>query len=182
MGWTGTRYYGEDTAKNRQIKITDIIETEWGRTDRRYQVIKSCMKGKTYYAAVKHPDGNIFGLVVLTTMNDGWLDYKEICEEQGPCECDCPESILSLLSDTSDPEALGWRKRCREYTVLKKEYEKIKNTEGSKIEVALRDGSSRILWRKKVCGHNPYWFDGEYRYRESTVRYLTNGYINYKAV
>ncbi len=31
----------------------------------------------------------------------------------GPCECDCPEQILNLLTPTTQEYALQWRVRCR---------------------------------------------------------------------
>ncbi len=32
----------------------------------------------------------------------------------GPCEADCPQSILDLLTPTDRPYAVKWRARCRE--------------------------------------------------------------------
>jgi hypothetical protein len=34
-------------------------------------------------------------------------------ESMGPCECDCPEHILDLLTPTDREWALRWRARCR---------------------------------------------------------------------
>ena len=34
-------------------------------------------------------------------------------ENMGPCEADCPASILDLLSPTDNKHALDWRERCR---------------------------------------------------------------------
>jgi hypothetical protein len=31
----------------------------------------------------------------------------------GPCESDCPEDILDLLTPTDRPYAIAWRARCR---------------------------------------------------------------------
>lgn len=35
-------------------------------------------------------------------------------EGMGPCEADCPEAILDLLTPTDRPYAVKWRARCRE--------------------------------------------------------------------
>ena len=40
--------------------------------------------------------------------------YKDMDESMGPFECDCPERILDLLTDTDYESAGRWRKRCRE--------------------------------------------------------------------
>ena len=39
--------------------------------------------------------------------------YKDMDETVGPCECDCPESILDLLTPTEFEYAIEWRKKCR---------------------------------------------------------------------
>lgn len=36
-----------------------------------------------------------------------------LSENMGPCEADCPASILDLLTPTEHRHALDWRERCR---------------------------------------------------------------------
>src|SRR3546814_15017544 len=45
--------------------------------------------------------------------------YKDMSENMGPCEADCPAAILELLSPTDHEYALDWRARCRANLVLR---------------------------------------------------------------
>ena len=38
--------------------------------------------------------------------------YKDMSEDMGPYESECPVSIIKLLSPTDHEYALAWRKRC----------------------------------------------------------------------
>lgn len=39
--------------------------------------------------------------------------YKDMDESMGPCQCDCPERILKLLTETKNEYAMSWREMCR---------------------------------------------------------------------
>ena len=99
-----------------------------------YEVLDAAQqRGKPVYLAVRHPEGYVFGCVVLVHYNRS--DYfnfwhKEIDESSGPCEDECPERILKLLSPLDEiygPPFIGpmkqyqsapgqhareWRARC----------------------------------------------------------------------
>jgi hypothetical protein len=84
-----------------------------------YKVLKSALCGmRTYYAAVKnHKDGSIFAVVCLVRYNkraaDGYIfGYKDMDETMGPCEAECPQAILELLTATDSEYAVQWRVRC----------------------------------------------------------------------
>ncbi len=82
-----------------------------------YEVIKDAVVGSTWYAALKDKEtGEVHAAVVLTHIDRNEycnFGFKWMSETSEPVECDCPESILSLLSPTDDETALQWRERCR---------------------------------------------------------------------
>jgi hypothetical protein len=89
----------------------------------------SCLRNQTYYAAVEKYDRAgkricVFGVVCLVRYNkrasDGMVfGYKSISEDMGPCESECPTSILDLLTETEYEYAIEWRKRCRDAAKLR---------------------------------------------------------------
>lgn len=123
MGWTGihAEHHKKDGTVDRKAELDHELFGMEG--DGGHKLLKSSMVGNTYYAAVKHPDGHVYGLVVLTSVDSSqWFDfhYKDMTENMGPFEAKCPASILKLLSPTEDENALDWRKRCREHTEARK--------------------------------------------------------------
>jgi hypothetical protein len=95
------------------------------------KVLRSALVGmRTYYAAVEHihtttGDRDIWALICLVKYNprdrEGYIfGYKDMEETMGPCECECPESILDLLPPPNHPYAKEWRARCRENAVARR--------------------------------------------------------------
>ncbi|KHL24204.1 hypothetical protein PK98_14490 [Croceibacterium mercuriale] len=86
------------------------------------RVLKSVWSGKTYYAAVESYTGagevlEVTAIVCLVRWNpnaaDGFIfGYKDMSESMGPCEAECPASVLALLSSSDNPYKLNWRNRC----------------------------------------------------------------------
>jgi len=101
----------------------------YNREGHRSKVLRSAMSGKrTYYAAVEHtrPDDTrvVFAAVCLVRYNlrdrEGYIfGYKDMDESVGPCESDCPQAILDLLTPTDSAFALEWRARCRANAALR---------------------------------------------------------------
>jgi hypothetical protein len=95
------------------INLKKILRAE---VPKDYEVIKDVVVGSTWYAALNHKEtGEVHAVVVLTHINRNEycnFGYKWIDETCGPLECNCPESILSLLSPNDDENALQWRERC----------------------------------------------------------------------
>ena len=185
MGWTGIRNtIAVDSSKARRDLVDHEIETSWGG----YRVIKSAMKGSTYYGAIQHPSGNVFGLVVLTSIAGNEFMYKEMDESMGPYSYDCPACILKALDPTNDETSNTWRERCMERNNRTQLWKQVKETPGVHIRVTAQglqyteDGTELILYRRKIPGHNPYWTSGYYRYPEKTVENLTRGYTDYQIV
>lgn len=82
----------------------------------------SCPGNRTYYAAAQETvdgvGGDVFAVVCLVRWNPRSRDghqfgYKDMTENSGPCEDDCPATILDLLSPTDHEHAIDWRARCR---------------------------------------------------------------------
>lgn len=75
------------------------------------------------YGAVEHvhPDGTreVFAVVILMQFCRSeyfGFGYKDMDETMGPCEAECPQRILDLLTDhLASDSASDWRRRCREY-------------------------------------------------------------------
>lgn len=81
----------------------------------------------TAYAAVRRTDDEgsyVFGVVFLLKYSNDYYNfgYKDMDECMGPCESECPERILNLLtpleespgSERGKEWARAWRERCRE--------------------------------------------------------------------
>lgn len=93
-----------------------------GGVDYSYRVVGSAVVGTTaYYAAVEDIRGGqpATGSAVVCLIHwnpraaNGYVfAYKDMDENMGPCEDDCPAWILILLEPTDNIHALDWRARC----------------------------------------------------------------------
>jgi len=74
------------------------------------------------YAAYQIPSGKVIGLVILYKYypKDREVVHKEVSEDMGPVESECPNNILDMLSETDSEWALEWRARCREFNAKPK--------------------------------------------------------------
>jgi len=119
MGWVfyDSHYY----KSNGKVDRKKEIDSKFNEND---TVVKSAMVGSTYYAAIKNTNTNeVFAYIALTSQDDrhGFnFGYKDMDETCGPYESKCPNSILKLLSPTTNEWALQWREKCREYHIQKK--------------------------------------------------------------
>ena len=95
------------------------------RRDAISNVLRSALVGmRVYYAAVEQlriaagerEVGAVICLVRYSPRDrEGYIfGYKDMCESMGPNACDCPKSILDLLTPTDSQLALQWRARCRD--------------------------------------------------------------------
>ena len=121
MGWDyeHAQYYDKRGNVDRK-RILDERYT-WEDNNAINAVIKSSMKGSTYYAAVKRIEKStgkikIWGLVCLTHIDmKEYFNFgcKPISEDMAPYERECPKSILDLLTPTDSKLANEWRDDCR---------------------------------------------------------------------
>lgn len=157
-----------------------------------YEILKSTMVGSTHYAALRQvkkckldSDGHaikdetgkyiledipvfdqfVFASITLTSvdMNDYYnFSYKDMDETEGPCECDCPKSILDLLSPTPSKFANEWRDRCYKRIEQKKQAKSLASLPiGTRIRFTDDRGNSHILLRSEPCYQfkKPFWYD-----------------------
>ena len=170
MGWTGVPGY----------RVTDKREYCRNLWNKDYvTIIKDCMVGTTYYAAARKiaktgydENGNytrlplteseqyVFAIVVKTDTYKGEFLYKEMDETVGPCERNCPVSILKLLTATDDKIAVEWRKACWENARTPK-LSSVKI--GQKIKAKLFNGKEVVLLKHEPAYQfkRPFWFSEE---------------------
>lgn len=123
MGWTTThRPYG----KTNKEFFTDLFNYDKPEEKRSGTVLRYWGTYTTAYMAyeIKYPnketgaiEREVVALVVLIrnypNAQDGYdLGYKEMDESCGPCERECPKTILEMLTPTTHEYAIGWRKDC----------------------------------------------------------------------
>ena len=169
MGWTfyDSFYYKPNGEVDRKAEIDNGF-------DAGYTVLKSSMVGSTYYAAIKKDKtGEVFAYIALTSSDKkrGYnFGYKSMDETCGPVECQCPQSILKLLTPTDSEWANQWRERCRMYHQHKKSPTAFSNLPiGTVIEWTVPDeyysigkkGDTFILVKHKTNGKKAYWFNKE---------------------
>lgn len=124
MGWTFI-------SKPDNIKqfFTEMFEDDGDKI--KYKVLDAKIVSlRTLYMAIEktYPeskDRDVFGLVVLLDMTSARKEYhnfgyKIIDENACPYYFKCPKSILDLLTETQNENALKWRERCREYAMMTK--------------------------------------------------------------
>ena len=119
MGWLYMHSLGGPSGPRQYLDAQFTIE----RGARRNRVLRSTLvRMRTYYAALEiiHEDGRreVTALVCLVRYNPrdrgGYIfGFKDQDEGMGPCESECPASILDLLTPTDRPYAIAWRERCR---------------------------------------------------------------------
>ena len=160
MGWTS---YHATHYKKGNIDRKGECDAYWeeGLNRGHFEVVRSSMKGRVYYAAVKPlkkcigknekgeyqytdiplSEQKIFGVVFLTSTDskDYYnFSYKDMDETVGPCYYDCPKSILDILSPTDSEYAIKWREKCYEQIEKNKNPDALNNLpEDTIIEVIM---------------------------------------------
>ncbi|MCM1218800.1 MAG: hypothetical protein NC548_30315 [Lachnospiraceae bacterium] len=178
MGWTGTiatRY--KKGIIDRKAECDGYFME--GLNAGHYEVLKSTMRGSVYYAAVQNKtryvgrdeknkpvyepieNGAVWAAVFLTSVEGPWFYYKDMSEDMGPCECDCPTSILNLLSETDSEYALAWRERCRKSREEKKNPNALNNLPvGAVIRFTNWNGEPVELLKHPAAYQfkRPFWY------------------------
>lgn len=179
MGWTyqAAKFYKENGSIDRKAECDNMLN--WEGDTAKLEVLKSTMKGSTYYAAVKTTvkatgESYVWAAVFLTaTDKRSYYDfgYKDMDETVGPCEDDCPKSILELLTPTDSKYANEWRERCwAKHNAPKKSLSSVKI--GEVIE--FQYGMNRIRVKKMAPA---YQFKTPWFYREDNNTYVKKNHI-----
>ena len=164
MGWTTmplSSMGGHRTAKAYlDANFTCERTLEDGTVRAQRVLASSCTRNQIYHAAVRpSTDGvaePVFAIVCLVRWNprdrDGYVfGCKEMTENMGPCEAECPEHILELLEPTDSPEALLWRKRC--FEALRKRRRPLENGMHIRLRRSMRftdghEGRDFVVYRR----------------------------------
>ena len=190
MGWTWTHeaaHYDSKTNKyyiNRKELCDEIYTHDGDKT--KLEVVKSCIIGSTYYAAVKATNKEtgheeIFAGVCLTAINTKEyynFGYKDMDETYGPCQYSCPKSILDLLTPTDHKYAKEWRNDCYKVISTKKNPNSLGNLPiGSEIKYKRYDGKEITLVKHAPAYQfkRSFWMvKGEFKY--ISPKYIPNNY------
>jgi hypothetical protein len=112
MGWTSAY-------KPERLTAKQFISEELNANG--YEVVAASSKGSTVYAAVRHPEGYVFGVVTITSTRkiDGFnFSWKMMDESEGPNESEMPKSVFDKLTPldempTASEYAAEWRERVK---------------------------------------------------------------------
>lgn len=178
MGWTSyhaTHYKKGEIDRKAECDAlfnTDMVSWDNNNVIGKFEVLKSCIVGSTYYAAIKRTkfatetepeDSIVFAAVVLTSINNKDyynFSYKDMDETVGPYQYNCPKTILDLLSPTDNKYANEWRAKCHDVLKKKKSPDKLNNLPvGSVIKYTRPNGEEMMLF-KHPAGYQfkrPFW-------------------------
>lgn len=152
MGWD---FHHEDAPYDRRSIVRSEISD-------RYEVLKDTVVGTTYYGALKDKaTGEVHALVVLTAIHkeDSYnFGMKWMDETVGPYACDCPESILKLLSPTDNEWANRWRADCRAKRQARKANVLLNAPLGAKLRVTLWNGEERTVVKMAPAHQFKTWW------------------------
>lgn len=148
MGWTYASYSGGPKGViDFLFEKEKLVEDSPGI---RRQVLKAVKVGSVVYAAMEllfdDKPREVIALVIPTNLrHKGEIGWKDMSENMGPVESNCPPSILKLLTPTEHEWAQEWRDRC--------------------WRNAKKASSHRIATGEVVCLARPLSFSdgGEYR-------------------
>lgn len=190
MGWS---FYHASHYKKDGYTVDRKAECDGLINDDNNVVIKSQMVGSVYYAAVRTVrevvrdengcavtdekgnyvrrdvdllDQKVWAAVFKTGKEDDFYNfgYNDMDETCGPCECDCPRSILELLTPTDSKFANEWRERCYKSLEAKKMQKSFNCLPyGSKIRFTDWEGKVHILTKHEPCYqfNSWFWYDEE---------------------
>lgn len=169
MGWdyTHATHYTKTGAIDRKAEVDKHFN--WSNDAQKVEVVRSCMVGGTYYAAVKmttlstQEEKTIAAVALTHADSKDYFNFgvKIMDESMGPCEDRCPASILSLLSPTDSEYANNWRERCRKNIESKKDPHTLKNLPvGAVIRFTLQNGECIELLKHAAAYQfkRPFWF------------------------
>ena len=169
MGWTS---YHAKFFKNGKIDRKTECDSQFCE---HYTVLKSSMVGNTYYAAVRIDKENepptVFCAITLTSVNNNSyfnFSYKDMDETYGVFSCcDCPKSILDLLTPTDNKWANEWRELCRKNLEKKHNPNSLRNLKENSVvrivmpfDTQLRNKGDEVVLTKKKYGKTCKWFAG----------------------
>lgn len=193
MGWTWqcAKFYDRRGNIDRKAECDALYTWNNEETGDKCRVLKSAMVGTTWYGACERsrPGQNpyVFAGVCLTSVDSREycnFGYKDMDESMGPCERECPVSILNLLSARDDKWAIEWRAACRENAARKAAERKDPNglanlPLGSAVTVE-KNGEEIILQKATIRGRKkPVWVSWQSRTNYTAAQVKNHGYTIY---
>jgi len=113
MGWySGHRPKGQSI---REYLVADGLDDD--------KIVDMAVKNMTTaYIAYRTDEGEVVALVYMLHFTRDYFNttYKPLDENMGPCDTDCPERILDLLTPTDSEYAVEWRAACRRAIALRR--------------------------------------------------------------
>ena len=135
MGWTSWDHEARSTDEILRGELTWRKHDE--ATGDRHTIIASALVGTTWYGALEYVpvvgDRTVIALVVLTSRRGGGFTYKDMSENMGPYEAQCPKRILDLLTEPQSEYAREWRERCRNHRAVKRAASAAKPAVGARV-------------------------------------------------
>lgn len=171
MGWDygHATHYKKGGVIDRKAEVDEHYN--WSSDETKAELVRSCMVGSTYYGAVRITNlltdvSSIHAVVVLThTESRSYFNFgmKSMSESMGPCEYDCPASILNLLSETDSDWAIEWRERCRKRIEEKKSPHALKNLPVGSVIRFEHCGKTIELLKHPAAYQfkRPFWYNSD---------------------
>jgi hypothetical protein len=137
MGWTFTNKGGLTTKEFFEREFNHD-KPEEGRSGKVIACHATWTVAYLAYETLSPKGRQVVGVVCLLQHVPRALDgytfgYKDMSEEDGPCESKCPKTILDMLTPTTSEYALQWRKRCQERIDKRAKAPKVKKGEWVKF-------------------------------------------------
>jgi hypothetical protein len=179
MGWTST--YKTPGQSMDEFFMQELFTGLDGSQP--YEIVASAFKNRVWYAAVKDTKtGDTVAMVVLVTFaprdSQFNITYKDMTEEVGPCERECPNRILDLLTPIKSEWANQWRADCREYNRIiaeRKARQPKRITDGMRIKLAqpvrFRNGAELDEFTVEKRGRKTMLRNGYTLYRLNLRKY-----------
>lgn len=122
MGWTSFTYKEAKHLTFTAEKALDFCKREFNNSG--YKILKFALdKAKDHhsnnvcYLVIKHPDDYNFLMVVLVSIVENVIYYKEMSSSMGPAEDSCPVEFLKLLPEATGQYDIHWRDRVRKNNI-----------------------------------------------------------------
>lgn len=117
MGWTSSYNWSNASDVKREL-LRDYENSE------NIEILahRSTCYGRHFWMAIKvKSTGHSFVVLYLLAggFREGW-GYKDISEDCGPCDIDCPVELLDMTTEPTEGYAVDWRKRVREAAEARK--------------------------------------------------------------
>lgn len=119
MGWTSKSYRQATHENFSGNDLKSFLEDEFygdyefARVSLRKAVDRH--DNHVCYAIMRNRKGQVFICVILINIKDGEIYWKEIEEDMGPSESDCPTFFFQFVPVRTDGGyAVEWRERCQQ--------------------------------------------------------------------